>query len=66
MNNPLLINVTPFKGLLTESKTKPGVFEVVGIMQRAGQEHPKDLGRRRNHSQRTRPITFKQAPKGQL
>ena len=33
MNN-LLINVTPFKGLLTESKT--GVFEVVGIMQRAG------------------------------
>lgn len=36
MNNPLLINVTPFKGMLTESKTKPGVFEVVGIMQRAG------------------------------
>ena len=33
MNN-LLINVTPFKGLLTESKT--GVFEVTGIMQRAG------------------------------
>ena len=26
MNNPLLINVTPFKGLLTETKT--GVFEV--------------------------------------
>jgi hypothetical protein len=36
MNNPLLINVTPFKGLLTESKTNPGFFEVVGIMQRAG------------------------------
>ena len=36
MNNPLLINVTPFKGLLTESKTNPGVFEVTGIMQRAG------------------------------
>ena len=36
MNNPLLINVTPFKGLLTESKNNPGVFEVVGIMQRAG------------------------------
>jgi hypothetical protein len=36
MNNPLLINVTPFKGLLTESKVKPGVYEVVGIMQRAG------------------------------
>lgn len=36
MSNPLLINVTPFKGLLTESKVKPGVFEVTGIMQRAG------------------------------
>ena len=36
MNNPLLINVIPFKGLLTESKTRPGVSEVVGIMQRAG------------------------------
>ena len=36
MSNPLLINVTPFKGLLTESKAKPGVFEVTGIMQRAG------------------------------
>ena len=36
MNNSLLINVTPFKGMLTESKIKPGVFEVVGIMQRAG------------------------------
>ena len=35
MNN-ILVNVTPFKGMLTESKTKPGVFEVVGIMQRAG------------------------------
>lgn len=31
----LLINVTPFKSVLTESKTKPGVFEVEGIMQRA-------------------------------
>jgi hypothetical protein len=36
MNNPLLINVTPFKGLLTERKDTPGVFEVTGIMQRAG------------------------------
>lgn len=36
MNNPLLINVIPFKGLLTESKTRPGVSEVIGIMQRAG------------------------------
>jgi len=35
MNN-LLINVTPFKAVLTESKLKPGVFEVTGIMQRAG------------------------------
>jgi len=34
MNNPLLINVTPFKGLLTETKT--GIFEVTGVMQRAG------------------------------
>ena len=39
MNNPLLINVTPFKGLLTESKDRPGVFEVIGIMQRAGAEN---------------------------
>ena len=36
MNNPLLINVTPFKGLLTEAKDRPGVFEVTGVMQRAG------------------------------
>ena len=36
MNSPLLINVTPFKGLLTERKDRPGVFEVTGIMQRAG------------------------------
>lgn len=36
MSNPLLINVTPFKGMLTESKVKPGVFEVTGVMQRAG------------------------------
>ena len=35
MNN-LLINVTPFKGILTESKNRPGVSEVTGIMQRAG------------------------------
>lgn len=35
MNN-LLVNVTPFRGLLTESKVRPGVYEVVGIMQRAG------------------------------
>ncbi len=37
--NKLLINVSPFKGLLTESADRPGVFEVVGIMQRAGAEN---------------------------
>ncbi len=31
----LLVNVTPFKSVLKESKSKPGVFEVEGIMQRA-------------------------------
>lgn len=32
----LLIDVLPFKPTLKESKTKPGVFEVEGILQRAG------------------------------
>lgn len=32
----LLLNITPFKPILRESKEKPGVFEVEGIMQRAG------------------------------
>tara|TARA_A100000172_G_scaffold65969_1_gene45499 strand:- start:71 stop:646 length:576 start_codon:yes stop_codon:yes gene_type:complete len=32
----LLVNVTPFNPILTESKLKPGVFEVEGVMQRAG------------------------------
>ena len=31
----LLLNVTPFRPILRESKTRPGVFEVEGIMQRA-------------------------------
>lgn len=31
----LLVDVTPFKPLIRESKTKPGVFEVEGILQRA-------------------------------
>ena len=35
MNN-LLIDATPSKFILSESKLKPGVFEVTGIMQRAG------------------------------
>jgi hypothetical protein len=34
--NDLLINYTPSKFILSESKIKPGVFEVTGIMQRAG------------------------------
>lgn len=34
--NDLLINYTPSKFVLKESKLKPGVFEVTGIMQRAG------------------------------
>ena len=38
MNN-LLINVSTFKGLLTEVTGRPGVFEVTGIMQRAGAEN---------------------------
>mgnify|MGYP003650043349 FL=1 len=31
----LLVDVTSFKSLLKESRTKPGVFEVEGILQRA-------------------------------
>jgi len=31
----LLIEVTPFKSLLRESKERPGVYEVEGVMQRA-------------------------------
>ena len=32
----VLVNVTPFKSILRESKDRPGVFEVEGVMQRAG------------------------------
>jgi len=32
----LLVNVTPFNPIITESKTRPGIFEVEGVMQRAG------------------------------
>ena len=32
----LLVDVTPFKPILRESKSRPGVFEVEGVMQRAG------------------------------
>jgi len=35
----LLVDVTPFKSVLKESKTKPGTFEVEGIMQRAKAEN---------------------------
>lgn len=38
MNN-LLIDATPSKFILSESKIKPGVFEVTGIMQRAGSKN---------------------------
>lgn len=32
----LLTNITPFKPILRESKERPGVFEVEGVMQRSG------------------------------
>lgn len=32
----VLVNVTPFNPILRESKERPGVFEVEGVMQRAG------------------------------
>lgn len=35
----LLLNVTPFRPTIKESKTKPGVFEVEGVMQRATSEN---------------------------
>jgi hypothetical protein len=35
----LLVDVTPFKPTIRESKTKPGVFEVEGVMQRAKAEN---------------------------
>ena len=35
----LLVNVTPFRPTITESKSKPGVFEVEGVMQRASAEN---------------------------
>ena len=35
----VLVEYTPFKSVLRESKEKPGVFEVEGIMQRAGSQN---------------------------
>jgi hypothetical protein len=35
----LLVDVTPFKSVLRESKERPGVYEVEGIMQRAVAEN---------------------------
>ena len=35
----LLVDVTPFKPTIRESKTRPGVFEVEGVMQRASAEN---------------------------
>ena len=49
MSQSLLVDVTPFKPLLRESKTKPGVFEVEGVLQRAvaknqnGRTYSKDI-----------------------
>ena len=45
----LLVDVTPFKSVLRESKERPGVFEVEGVMQRAkaqnqnGRVYKKDI-----------------------
>jgi len=45
----LLVDVTPFRPVLKESKTKPGVYEVEGVMQRAvaknqnGRTYSKDI-----------------------
>ena len=45
----LLVEVTPFRSILKESKEKPGVFEVEGVMQRAkaqnqnGRVYKKDI-----------------------
>ena len=45
----LLVDVTPFRPTIKESKSKPGVFEVEGVMQRAvsenqnGRVYSKDL-----------------------
>ena len=35
----LLVDVTPFRPTIRESKTRPGVFEVEGVMQRASAEN---------------------------
>ena len=35
----LLVDVTPFRPTINESKTRPGVFEVEGVMQRAKAEN---------------------------
>lgn len=35
----LLVDVTPFRPTIKESKNKPGVFEVEGVMQRASAEN---------------------------
>jgi len=35
----LLVDVTPFRPTIKESKSKPGVFEVEGVMQRASAQN---------------------------
>ena len=48
----LLVDVTPFRPTIKESKSKPGVFEVEGVMQRAdaknqnGRTYDKDILKR--------------------
>ena len=39
MSQSLLVDVTPFRPLIRESKTKPGVYEVEGILQRASAQN---------------------------
>ena len=52
MSQSLLVDVTPFRPLLRESKSKPGVFEVEGVLQRAvaknqnGRTYSKEILRR--------------------
>jgi len=35
----LLVDITPFRPVIKESKTRPGVFEVEGVMQRASAQN---------------------------
>lgn len=35
----LIVDIIPFKPVLTESKTRPGIFEMEGVVQRAGSKN---------------------------